>query len=92
MQSEVQKIMDLETWQNAVRNKKRWDKVLKYLRKYIMKQKCEVQKMNTGIYEHLFEYYPANEHIELNAYQGALIARETLPYTKLLEEKDIFGV
>jgi len=46
--------------------------------------------MNTGIYEHLFEDYPVNEYIELNVFQGASIARETLPYTELLNEKDIF--
>ncbi|TET08108.1 MAG: hypothetical protein E3J83_04330 [Candidatus Atribacteria bacterium] len=39
--------------------------------------------MNTGIYEHLFEEYPFNEHFELNAFQMALIAKETLPYTKV---------
>ena len=44
--------------------------------------------MNTGIYEHLFEEYPFNEHFELDAFQMALIAKETLPYTKLL--KDVF--
>ena len=46
--------------------------------------------MNTGIYGHLFEYYPANEYIELDVFQMALIARETLPYTELLDEKGVF--
>ncbi len=48
------------------------------------------EAMNTGIYEHLFEYYPANEYIELDAFQMALIARETLPYTELIDEKEVF--
>jgi len=38
----------------------------------------------------LFDEYPANEHSELDAYQGALIARATLPYIELLDEKNIF--
>jgi len=45
--------------------------------------------MNTGIYEHLFEEYPANEHFDLDAFQGALVARATLPYVDLLDEEDI---
>ncbi len=49
-----------------------------------------MENMNTGIYEHLFEYHPANEHLELDVLQMALVVRETLPYTKLLDENDIF--
>jgi len=46
--------------------------------------------MNTGTYDHIFEHYPANEHLELSAFQGALLARSTLPYVKLLNAGDIF--
>jgi len=45
--------------------------------------------MNTGIYEHLFEEYPINEHFELNVFQWALITKATLPYIKLLDWEDI---
>jgi len=47
--------------------------------------------MNTGIYEHLFEEYPINEHFDLDVFQMALVARATLPYIELLNEKDIFN-
>ena len=46
--------------------------------------------MNTGIYEHLFEEYPVNEYLDLDVFQGALLAKETLPYIELLDEEDIF--
>ncbi len=49
-----------------------------------------MNNINTGIYEHLFEYYPANENLELDIFQMALVARETLPYIELLNESDIF--
>jgi len=49
-----------------------------------------MDNMNTGIYEHLFEHYPANENLELDIFQMALVARETLPYIELLNESDIF--
>jgi len=46
--------------------------------------------MNTGIYEHLFEEYPVNEYLDLDVFQGALMARATLPYVKLIDGDDIF--
>ena len=49
-----------------------------------------MNNINTGIYEHLFEYYPANENLELDVFQMALVTRETLPYIRLLNESDIF--